>query len=261
MFTGKKPEVSHLKIFGCPVFIHISKEKRNKLEPSRKKGIFVGYCEVFKAFRIYIHGHRHIEISRDVTFDEEAALKKSRRCQLEEVYEEEPVNPRTTKSVREVPRAVEPVREVIASPDEETPEDHDITEVQEPPQMTFSHKRKPTWARELIQDGEKYGVPEGTLRQVKRPKPFSSYTALICVLLDEKPTCSEEAIQRKEWADAMTEEYQSIMKWEIVPRSKNKGGVSYRGLFKIKHDVDGSIEKYKARFVARGFFPEGRHRL
>jgi hypothetical protein len=114
MFTGKKPKVSHLKIFGYPVFVHIPKEKRNKLEPSRKKEIFVGYCEVSKAFRIYIPSHRHIEISRDVTFDEEAALKKSRRCQLEE----EPVNPRTTESVREVPRAAEPVREVIASPDE-----------------------------------------------------------------------------------------------------------------------------------------------
>jgi transposase InsO family protein len=34
MFTRKKPEVSHLKIFGCPVFIHILKEKRNKLDPS-----------------------------------------------------------------------------------------------------------------------------------------------------------------------------------------------------------------------------------
>jgi hypothetical protein len=76
----------------------------NKLEPSEKKGIFVGYYEVSKAFKIYIPGHRHIEISRDVTFDEEAALKKSRRCQLEEVCEEEPVNPRTTESVREAPR-------------------------------------------------------------------------------------------------------------------------------------------------------------
>jgi hypothetical protein len=124
----------------------------------------------------------------------EATLKKSRRCQLEEVYEEEPVNPRTTKSLREVPRATEPVREVIASPDEDTPEYQDITEFQEPPQMTFSHKRNPAWARELIQNGEKYGVPEGTTRQVKRPKPFSSYTALMCNLLDEEPTCFEEAI-------------------------------------------------------------------
>jgi hypothetical protein len=126
MFTGKKPEVSHLKIFGCPVFIHIPKEKRNKLEPLGKKGIIVGYCEVSKAFRIYIPGHHHIEISRDVTFDEDAALKKSRRCHLEEVYEEEPVIPRIAESVREVPRAAKPVREVVTSPDEEILEDRDI---------------------------------------------------------------------------------------------------------------------------------------
>ena len=54
----------------------------------------------------------------------------------------------------------------------------------------------------------------------------------------------------------MTEEYQSIMRnkvWEIVPRPKNKDVVSSRCLLKIKHAADGSIEKYKARFVARGF--------
>jgi hypothetical protein len=78
----------------------------------------------------------------------------------------------------------------------------------------------------------------------------------MCDLLEEEPTCFEESIQRKEWADSITEEYQSIMKnevWEIVPRPKNKYVVSSRWLFKIKHVVDGSIEKYKARFVIRGF--------
>ena len=43
VFSGKKLEVSHLRIFGCPVYIHIPKEKRTKLDPSGKKGIFVGY--------------------------------------------------------------------------------------------------------------------------------------------------------------------------------------------------------------------------
>jgi hypothetical protein len=103
MFTGKKPKVRHLKIFGCPVFIHIPKEKRRKLDPSGKTGIFVGYCEVSKAFRIYISGHRHIEINRDLTFDEDAVLKKSKICQLEEVCEEEPVIPNT--AMREVPKS------------------------------------------------------------------------------------------------------------------------------------------------------------
>jgi hypothetical protein len=254
MFSGKKPEVIHLKIFGCPIFVHIPKEKRNKMDPSGKKGIFVGYCEVFKAFRVYIPGHHHIEIRMDVTFDDDATLKKSRRCQLEEVYEEELVAPRV--AVRKVPRIAEPVREVITSPDEEILEDHDIVEFQEPPQMTISHKRKPSWARELIQDGEKYGDLEGTTRQVKRPKPFSSYMALMCDLLEKEPTCFEEAIQKKEWEEAMTKEYQSIIKndvWEIVPRPKSKDVVSSKWIFKIKHVVDGSIEKYKERFVTCGF--------
>jgi hypothetical protein len=60
MFTGKKPKLSHLKIFGCPVFVHIPKEKRTRLDTSGKKGIFVGYCEVSKAFKIYIPGYHHI---------------------------------------------------------------------------------------------------------------------------------------------------------------------------------------------------------
>ena len=54
----------------------------------------------------------------------------------------------------------------------------------------------------------------------------------------------------------MTKEYQSILKndvWKIVPRPKGKSIVSSKWIFKIKHAADGSIEKYKARFVARGF--------
>ena len=45
VFSSKKPEVSRLRIFSYPVYIHIPKEKRTKLDPSRKKGIFVGYFE------------------------------------------------------------------------------------------------------------------------------------------------------------------------------------------------------------------------
>jgi hypothetical protein len=34
IFSRKKPEVIHLKIFGCLVFVHIPKERRTKMDPS-----------------------------------------------------------------------------------------------------------------------------------------------------------------------------------------------------------------------------------
>jgi transposase InsO family protein len=58
VFTGEKPDIGHLRIFGCTVYVHVLKEKRTKMEPSRKKGIFVGYNKTSKAFRIYVLGQR-----------------------------------------------------------------------------------------------------------------------------------------------------------------------------------------------------------
>ena len=49
-------------------------------------------------------GFHHIDISMDVTFNEEANIKKYRRCQLEEVHKED-VPPRRTE--------VEPTPEII----------------------------------------------------------------------------------------------------------------------------------------------------
>ena len=54
----------------------------------------------------------------------------------------------------------------------------------------------------------------------------------------------------------MIEEYQSIMKndvWGIVLRPEKNSVVTSKWIYKIRHATDGSIEKYKARFVARGF--------
>jgi hypothetical protein len=88
-FSGKKPSVEHLRIFGCPVYIHVPKDKRKKLEPSGKRGIFVGYSESSKAYRIYVPSQQKIEISRDVTFDERIAFKKSIEESIESNEEEE----------------------------------------------------------------------------------------------------------------------------------------------------------------------------
>jgi hypothetical protein len=55
----------------------------------------------------------------------------------------------------------------------------------------------------------------------------------------------------------MIEEYNSIKKndvWAMVPRPKGKLMIDSRWLwlYKVNHAIDGSIEKFKAQFVARG---------
>ena len=69
------------------MYIHIPKEKRTKLDPSGKKGIFVGYSENSKAYRICFPGFKKFNISRDVTFDEDSTDNKSRKRPTEDLEE------------------------------------------------------------------------------------------------------------------------------------------------------------------------------
>lgn len=73
---------------------------------------------------------------------------------------------------------------------------------------------------------------------------------------DSEPSRFEEAVGLQVWKDAMMEEYQTIMKndvWDIMSRLKNKSVVTSKWIYKIKHVADGSIKKFKAKFVAQSF--------
>ena len=103
---------------------------------------------------------------------------------------------------------------------------------------------------------ESVGPPKREVRESRAPEIFSSYMAQVISLRDTVPTTYEEASIHQVWRDAMMEEYNSIMKNEVskvVPRPKGKSVVTSKWLYKIKHVADGSIKKYKARFVACGF--------
>jgi hypothetical protein len=70
------------------------------------------------------------------------------------------------------------------------------------------------------------------------------------------PSNYEEVASEKVWQDAMVEEYNSILKndvWKIKLRPTRKSMIDSRWLYKVKHAIDGSTEKYKVRFVLREF--------
>ena len=66
MFTRKMPEIGHFRIFGCLTYLHVPSEKRTKLEVSGERGIFVGYDETSKAFRIYLPAQSKVVVRREV---------------------------------------------------------------------------------------------------------------------------------------------------------------------------------------------------
>uniref|UniRef100_A0AAV1VDJ4 Integrase catalytic domain-containing protein n=1 Tax=Peronospora matthiolae TaxID=2874970 RepID=A0AAV1VDJ4_9STRA len=65
-----KPSVKHMRVFGCQAFILTPREKRLKWDPKAREGMFMGYEEESKAYRVYDIEAGQVVISRDITFDE-----------------------------------------------------------------------------------------------------------------------------------------------------------------------------------------------
>ena len=110
--------------------------------------------------------------------------------------------------------------------------------------------------RWMLDARENMGQPSSQHKQRMSPKRYTSYMALVGEFIESKPSSFEEAVQQPVWVDAMVEVYDSIIRnsvWDVVPRPRDKSVVSSQWLYKVKQAADGSVEKHKARFVARGF--------
>ncbi|KAI5337864.1 hypothetical protein L3X38_017135 [Prunus dulcis] len=71
-FSGRKPSVKHLRIFGSLCYINIPSQKRHKLEETGMKGVFLGYGICEKGYRVFNLETKKIELSRSIIFDEKA---------------------------------------------------------------------------------------------------------------------------------------------------------------------------------------------
>ena len=69
--TGNKPSILHLQPFGRECYIHIPKAKRkpgSKLSPKAYKGVFVGYTDTTRHYRIYNLDEKRTMVTGDVFF-------------------------------------------------------------------------------------------------------------------------------------------------------------------------------------------------
>eukprot|EP00253_Pinus_taeda_P002410 PITA_02410 len=202
VFTSKKLDVSHFRIFGSPVYFHVPKEKRSKLEAFGKKGALVGYNETSKAYRVYVLGQREEELSHDVTFNEDVALRKISNLPIARKDKEVDAGNQGDSHDELMPDVVEP-----------------MDPIDPPLHEPFSSKRRPLWLRETLEDADTHVAPRGTFRERKKPNRYQGYLTAMSTIIQFKPCSFEEDVKQQVWKDVMNKD----------------------------------AEKFKARFVARGF--------
>ncbi|EOY22757.1 Uncharacterized protein TCM_014834 [Theobroma cacao] len=110
-----RPSVDHLRIFGSICYLHVPEELRDKLQPKAKLGVFIGYSQQSKAYRIYQIESGKVFGSRHVTFNEGAYWNWENNQVQHTKFLDEDVNlqPASSDEILDVEQIVDepPVRE------------------------------------------------------------------------------------------------------------------------------------------------------
>ena len=120
-------------------------------------------------------------ICHDVTFDEDASLRKV-------------VNlPRSKEDHEARPRNQEPKDETM--PDVEGPMDP----IDPPP----STRKRPSWLRDIFEDAENHMAPRGTFRESKKLNRHQGYLEAMSTIVQSEPKYFDEVIKNQVWKDSM----------------------------------------------------------
>ena len=187
LFFGQKPSVRELRVFGCKAFVHTPAQKRKKLDPVAKTGVFLRYEPGTKGYRILLTSdEKTVLISRDVTFDE----SERKDPEGAEIWEE------PLQSVS--PEKVEPEGEMRA----EAPETENPPEAE--PESGTEKENGTGGSSGTEKGGEEGAEPEVTGKRVRKPSQrYSSKEWVTANLAKEtaepvEPKTLEEALSSPE---------------------------------------------------------------
>ena len=90
-----------------------------------------------------------------------------------------------------------------------------------------------------------------------KPKAFSATKHPLPSSIEFVPSTYLQASKHAKWRTAMQAEFNALLfigTWVLVPPSPNQNVVGYKWVFQIKKHHDGSIDRYKAQLIAKGFY-------
>ena len=229
LWMGRKPSYKFLKVWGCLAKVVVPPPKVQKIGPKTVDCVFIGYAqhssdcvstslaEHSSSYRFLVHESKNPEIHKN-------SIMESRNATFfENVFPR--LEKGNTSSSTLVGSSSTPVGEIVQN----VPQEQSEAEEVEP-------------------------------RRSKRQRIEKSFGPdFIAYMVEDEPQTYKDAVTSSEapqWKEAIKSEIDSILHnhtWELVDLPPGCEPLGYRWIFKRKMKADGSVDKYKARLVIKGY--------
>ena len=259
------------RVFGCTAFVQDHTLGLSKLAPRALKGVFVGYSRTQKGYRVYFPDRRQYVTSADVTFHEDVPYFPSTQSGGD-LSSPSLLPSVSATTVTDLPMTPPPSVVTISLPEASPPSaslQPDPSSELQPPSSPLSPAlatspppSPPPPVSDLdlpiaLRKGTRQCTQYPIAHHVSPARLSPSYQSFaLAVLTESIPKSYIEALQVPAWKAAMDAEYAAFIQretWTLVPRPLDANVVSCKWEYSLKYNPDGSIARYKARLVARGF--------
>lgn len=268
LWFNKKPSLNNIHRFGEQAIVYVEPQYRDKIDPKGEKLTFVGYTDVFNTFKFVDLKTNRFVISSNANFLNQDYDHEGRQqptypdapdtvvIDIPNLYSDEP-DQDESDDAQDANQTYTIDQDPIIEPDINNSDLTEISSIQEEVVERLDDSRE-TPAKMPPENPDPERIQ--TLRPRNKQPLYTGWKVnLSTIEASDDPNSFSEAMSRTDkdlWLAAMREELDSLDKcqvWSLVNKPHNRNIVSNRWVLKIKRKPDGSIDRYRARLVARGF--------
>ncbi|GKU98443.1 hypothetical protein SLEP1_g11451 [Rubroshorea leprosula] len=250
---GILPAYNLLKVFGCACFVLLPPHEHNKLELRARLCYFLGYGITQKGYRCWDPVSQKLRVSRHVVFWEHTMFSSLSNFKVSSSHQPPFFTNPSIKLFPSDSNAGTSDELYNASPHAPTSFVEDDLPVGNASD-NFEPSSTSSSTNELV-------VPSSShpTRVRKPPNYLRDYHCFPAVTSLHEPQSYQEASSNPLWQQAMQDELQALENtrtWDLVDLPTEKSLIGCKWVYKIKTRSDGSVERYKAHLVAKGFTQE-----